>query len=66
MSKTKTDLKLSPPEYRGELIKRGMTVSGWARKHGYRPTTVFEAIKGNRHGKISKQIINKINREVDA
>jgi len=47
-------------EIRGELIKRGYTVSSWARANGYRPSTVFEAIRGNRHGIISTEIRSKL------
>lgn len=62
----KTDLKMTAAEYRGELVKRGHTVSGWARQNQFRATTVFEAIKGTRHGPLSKKIIRKLNQELGA
>lgn len=61
-----TERKMNAAEYRGELVKRGYTVSGWARKNHFEVTTVFEAIKGTRHGPLSKKIIKKMNKEIGA
>ena len=68
------NLKASLPEkqkprhstnaYRAALIARGFTVSEWARQQGYHPSTVFEAIRGNRHGALSKEILRKLERLV--
>ena len=62
MSKTKkTSRRRTAAEYRGELVKRGFSISSWSRENGYHPSTVFEAIRGTRHGARSQEIIRKLN-----
>lgn len=62
----KSKLRMAPAAYRGELLKRGYHVSGWARRNGFRTSTVFEALKGTRHGPLSRKIIARINKEIGA
>lgn len=56
---------------RGELLKRNMTLSGFARKYGFREISVHMAF--NRHcgnydsnprGKLTKEIVKKLYQEM--
>lgn len=49
-----------------EIRESGMTVTGWARVHGFKPDTVFKILHGYygcSGGKVAKSIINALNQE---
>jgi gp16 family phage-associated protein len=57
------------PKYRkirAALINSGHTVSSWARANGYKPSTVFDAAKGLRHGVIATRIKRKLEEYTNA
>ena len=45
---------------RAGLMKRGMSLHGFAVDHGYSPRTVYAAASGSRHGKLSLLILKKL------
>lgn len=50
---------------RGELLKRGYTVAGFARKHGYNRRTVKAALRGERTtGPVSRRILDHVHRVI--
>jgi len=50
------EVKLNYPALRRALINRGVTLASWARKHGYRPSTVYDSAKGFRNGILATRI----------
>ncbi len=51
-------------DVRMKLLARSQTLSGWARTHGLQRTTVFRAVKGQRHGPSAKKIIKMLQSEL--
>lgn len=45
---------ITPQEAREELRRRGESITGWARKHGFRPRLVFDVINGRLAGNYGK------------
>jgi lambda repressor-like predicted transcriptional regulator len=41
---------------RARLLRRGITLRGFARQNGYRPSTVFNAARGERSGHVTTRI----------
>ncbi len=41
-------------EVRAEFLRRGQTITAWAREHGYTPTLVFEILRGRIKGRRGK------------
>lgn len=60
--------KRNPPlnirEVRAELIRRGYSVSAWARRYGKRPQYVQLAVRGQRRGPIARDIVAELRKEL--
>lgn len=41
-------------EVRADLAYRGLSITAWARHHGYRPSLVFEVLRGRIRGTCGK------------
>lgn len=46
----KTLNAITMQEARELLVRRGQTVSSWARQHGFTPRLVFDVLNGRLHG----------------
>lgn len=45
---------------RAALIKKGFTIASWARRHGFKPSTVYDAVRGRRSGIVAVKIVNSL------
>lgn len=61
MNKTEFN-KLNPRKVKAEFILRGTTMREWAKENGYAVATVSMALHGKRHGKRSKEILQKLSK----
>jgi len=52
-NKTNTDLKV-------KMIRRGLTFNAWAKARGYKPDTVYRAVRGERKGPTSVKILKEL------
>jgi gp16 family phage-associated protein len=44
----------SPSQVKEEFIRNGMSISGWARQHGFKRELVFSILSGKRACRIGK------------
>ena len=58
----KSPSRPNPDLLRGELLKRGFTIVGFARRHDYKARTVKAAIRGERAGPVALKILAHIRR----
>jgi len=49
-----------PNRVHSALVLTGSSLAAWARKKGYAMTTVWNALHGNRDGKMSRQIRSQL------
>lgn len=50
----------------GRIRRRGMTVTGWARVHGFKPDTVFKILHGyysSHNGRVARRVLAALRRD---
>lgn len=45
---------------RAQLVRRGTSLAAWARRHGYRVSTVYDAARGTRRGPVAASIVRRL------
>lgn len=50
----------NPNHIRAALIRQGDSLTAWARRHDYKVATVHAAVAGTRKGKLSREILGKL------
>jgi gp16 family phage-associated protein len=53
-------LNINPFEVRAHFIRQGTFLAYWAKERGYALDTVYRAVRNERHGKISRQIVRAL------
>lgn len=55
MQKANSKFK-TPENIRAALLMKGFSIASFARRHGYRPSTVYAAARGDRLGVIGTSV----------
>lgn len=58
--------RLNTKQVQAYFILKHTSIRQWAMKNGFNPSTVNMALRGERHGALSKEIIRKLNQEIGA
>ncbi|HTH48665.1 MAG TPA: hypothetical protein VMB21_14225 [Candidatus Limnocylindria bacterium] len=53
-------VKLDYEAMKDALKEKGFTLAGWARLHDFKPTTVYDSARGDRHGVKAREIRRKL------
>ncbi len=51
---------LNPRRLRSKLVLHGLTIRGFAKKHGFNERTVKAALRGERRGPTSRAVVAKV------
>ncbi len=66
MADTVQNANKSYAETRAALLRRGFTLASWARARRHRPSTVYDSVKGLRHGLVATKIRYQLEKFLNA